>query len=285
MGTNRRPAVRGPAVRGAAARAAANRPPVGAVLLSQADLVLDWLAELPPGGWATPSILPGWAVAELAEHVGAVLRSVAGTLARSSAAGSSAARPGTIADYLAGYPSAAGRIQDREVAAATGRAGSEILARLRAERAAAEAAIGADPSAGEDVVVGSHGPIRAADFLVTRVIEVVVHADDLSRSVPDRPAVPLEPAALRITARALAEVLAARAPGRSVEVRIPPYAAVQCVAGPRHTRGTPPNVVEADPVSWVRLAAGRLAWADGVSTGAVAASGDRSDISALLPLL
>ena len=63
----------------------------------------------------------------------------------------------------------------------------------------------------------------------------------------------------------LLDLLAADAPGRAVEVRVPPYAAVQCVEGPRHTRGTPPNVVEMDPVTWVLLATGRLSWADAAS--------------------
>jgi hypothetical protein len=83
----------------------------------------------------------------------------------------------------------------------------------------------------------------------------------------------------------LLDLLAADAPGRAVEVRVPPYAAVQCVEGPRHTRGTPPNVVEMDPVTWVLLAAGRLAWPDAVAAGRVSASGPRADLSGLLPLL
>lgn len=78
--------------------------------------------------------------------------------------------------------------------------------------------------------------------------------------------------------------LAAHAPGRSVEVRVPPYAAVQCVEGPRHTRGTPPNVVETDPRTWLLLATGRLTWADAVAAGRVSASGQRADLSEHLPL-
>jgi hypothetical protein len=70
-----------------------------------------------------------------------------------------------------------------------------------------------------------------------------------------------------------------------VEVRVPPYAAVQCVEGPRHTRGTPPNLVEMDPVTWVRLATGQTSWADAVASGAVRASGVRADLTAYLPLL
>jgi hypothetical protein len=91
-------------------------------------------------------------------------------------------------------------------------------------------------------------------------------------------------AALRSAARYLLHVLEGEAPGRSVEMRVVPVAAVQCVAGPRHTRGTPPNVVETDPLTWFRLATGRLGWAEAVETGAVRASGARADLSAYLPL-
>ena len=93
------------------------------------------------------------------------------------------------------------------------------------------------------------------------------------------------PGALRAATRSLLDKLAARAPGRAVEVRVPPYAAVQCVEGPRHTRGTPPNLVETDPVTWVRLATGQTRWADAVASGAVRASGVRADLTAYLPLL
>jgi hypothetical protein len=79
-------------------------------------------------------------------------------------------------------------------------------------------------------------------------------------------------------------VLAELAPGRAVEVRIPPYGATQCVPGPRHTRGTPPNVVEADPATWIRLVTGRLDWSSAVRGGSVRASGPRSDLSGYLPL-
>jgi hypothetical protein len=92
------------------------------------------------------------------------------------------------------------------------------------------------------------------------------------------------PGVLRGAVTFLLGVLAARAPGRAVEVRVPPYAAVQCIGGPRHTRGTPPNVVETDPVTWITLAAGRAGWAEAVATGKVRASGPRSDLSAWLPL-
>ncbi|GII32615.1 sterol carrier family protein [Planotetraspora mira] len=95
---------------------------------------------------------------------------------------------------------------------------------------------------------------------------------------------PLKEAA-RFAVRNLLERLAARAPGRTVEVRVPPYAAVQCVEGPRHTRGTPPNVIETDPVTWLELATGGLSWPDAVAAGKVSASGSRADLSEHLPLM
>src|ERR1700761_7376173 len=93
-----------------------------------------------------------------------------------------------------------------------------------------------------------------------------------------------ERAALRSAARFLLLELERARPGRSVEVRVVPVAAVQVVEGPRHTRGTPPNVVETDPLTWFRLATGRLDWAEAVDEGLVRASGGRSDLSAYLPL-
>ena len=90
---------------------------------------------------------------------------------------------------------------------------------------------------------------------------------------------------LRDAVRGLLRQLSDQAPGHSVEVRIPPFGAVQCLDGPRHTRGTPPNVVETDPVTWVALATGRMAWTDGVARGLIRSSGVRSDISHLLPLV
>lgn len=84
--------------------------------------------------------------------------------------------------------------------------------------------------------------------------------------------------------RLLLDRLARAAPGRSVEVRVPPYAAVQCVEGPRHTRGTPPNVVEMDAPTWIGVALGTLDWAEAVATGRIRASGDRADLTPHLPL-
>ncbi len=87
-------------------------------------------------------------------------------------------------------------------------------------------------------------------------------------------------AAVKTSARWLAQ----QVPGRSVELRVPPHVAVQLVPGPRHTRGTPPNVVETDAATWLRLATGATNWAEAVAEGRVTASGNRADLSAYLPL-
>jgi hypothetical protein len=115
------------------------------------------------------------------------------------------------------------------------------------------------------------GELRAA---------VVAVSAWLSGDGPE-PARPELAAAVRLSLR----TLASDAPGRSVEVRVPPFAAVQCVEGPRHTRGTPANVIETDPRTWLELATGRLQWTDAVEAGRVSASGTRADLSHWLPIV
>lgn len=95
---------------------------------------------------------------------------------------------------------------------------------------------------------------------------------------------PIPPRAeLRSAVKRSLAALAELAPGHSVEVRVPPYGAVQCVSGPRHTRGTPPNIVEADARTWLALVTGRLSWVDALRSGRLTASGSRAgEIEALL---
>jgi hypothetical protein len=93
------------------------------------------------------------------------------------------------------------------------------------------------------------------------------------------------PEQTRLLVKHFLAVLAERAPGASVEVRVPPYAAVQAVAGVRHTRGTPPAVVELDAETWIELATGSLAWLEAERDGRVRASGQRADLSPMLPLV
>ncbi|KOV39201.1 hypothetical protein ADK60_00590 [Streptomyces sp. XY431] len=144
----------------------------------------------------------------------------------------------------------------------------------------------ADPARRFEIRLGS---MALTEFLVTRLVETVVHADDLADALgpdvlgPDT--FPHDRQAVAAVTRMLADAFAELVPGGAVELRVPPYAVVQAVEGPRHTRGTPPNVVETDPLTWIRLATGRADWADAVDSAALSASGERSDLRAHLPLL
>ncbi|HRQ00854.1 MAG TPA: sterol carrier family protein [Terrimesophilobacter sp.] len=116
-------------------------------------------------------------------------------------------------------------------------------------------------------------------------VRATLGADDTDASPPPpSPVPPVDRDTLALAVRYTLQVLAEAAPGNSVEVRVPPHGAIQCVAGPRHTRGTPPNVVELDADTWLALATGRLAWGDAVDAGRVHASGSRADLSEWLPL-
>ncbi|MBB6173927.1 hypothetical protein HNR23_003987 [Nocardiopsis mwathae] len=127
-------------------------------------------------------------------------------------------------------------------------------------------ALGEDPYAGSD---------RPAEVLAA-CAEAVLRARDAGRA-PQR-------AAVRAAVRGTLAELAERAPGHSLEVRVPPFGAVQAIEGPRHTRGTPPGVVETDSLTWLDLALGRTDWADAVAAHRVSASGVRADLAPLLPL-
>ncbi len=115
-------------------------------------------------------------------------------------------------------------------------------------------------------------PARRIDIAAGRDALAVVAAGDDARPVT------------ATAVRYLLQLLDEKAPGNSVEVRVPPFGAVQVVQGPRHTRGTPPNVVEMDAATWIALATGAEPWADAVAAGRVTASGTRADLSDLLPL-
>ncbi|MEN3586286.1 sterol carrier family protein [Streptomyces sp. ZYX-F-203] len=136
---------------------------------------------------------------------------------------------------------------------------------------------------GDRLVPTPAGALPLADWVVTRALDLVTRADDLSAAVPGLE-VPRDRRAVAAATRLLADTLADRAPGGTTEVRVPPHAVVQCVEGPRHTRGTPPHVVETDPLTWIRVATGRMAWADAVAEGLVTVRGDRADLGGLLPL-
>lgn len=118
---------------------------------------------------------------------------------------------------------------------------------------------------------------RRIDIVDGRAALSAVAAADAADEKPAR-------AALGTAVRYLLQLLDEKAPGNSVEVRVPPFGAVQVVQGPRHTRGTPPNVVEMDARTWIAVATGARPWADAVASGSVLASGIRADLGDLLPL-
>ena len=110
-----------------------------------------------------------------------------------------------------------------------------------------------------------------------RAALAVVRAAEAASEKPPR-------ADLATAVRYLLQLLVEKAPGGAVEVRVPPFGAVQVIEGPRHTRGTPPNVVETDAATWLALATGALTWATALASARLDASGDRADLSAVLPL-
>lgn len=246
--------------------------------VAQAGHVRDTVRELTGREYALPSGLPGWDVTLLVAHI---VRQV--DLLRMLLAEPEPVPGGRLTGldaWTQGTGPLAGRLDasTRESAAAMGdpvaalEAAVDGLGALRAE-ALRPGRLLPEP----------FGGMRALDFTVTRLVETVVHSDDLARATGR--AVALDRGALAAVVRVLADGLAAKAPGNAVEVRVPPYAAVQCVEGPRHTRGTPPNVVETDPLTWIRLATGRTRWSAALESAAVAASGERADLGPYLPVM
>lgn len=197
----------------------------------------------------------GWSVGDLEQH----LSSSAWQLADQARARAALGRP----VGLAGWAKTREGLRRRQAARA---------APLAESVARASAALETDPG---KLVKQQTGVHTFADAVLFRLIEAVVLGLDLGVA-PARPAA-------KLVVKALAGLLADTSPGASVEVRVPPYAAVQCLAGPRHTRGTPPNTVETDADTFLRLATGRLRWADASSR--VRATGDRAqEVGGLLPL-
>jgi uncharacterized protein (TIGR03083 family) len=246
---------------------------VGVACVAQWTRVADAVDALPDDRFDLPTGLPGWRVAELVAH----LSMCAGLAARWLAEPAPERAEASVGPYLLSLSAAASAVDEGTRSFAAGKAPAELRGLVRAAvDSLRDVVVSTDPAR---VIPTRLGGMRFDDFLATRCVEGVVHGLDLS------PAVDPDAGALRIATRALLAALVAKAPGHTVEVRVPPIAAVQCVEGPRHTRGTPPNVVELDPVTWVRLAAGRLPWTEAVADGRVRASGERSNISPLLPIL
>ncbi|MEC4016466.1 sterol carrier family protein [Streptomyces sp. H27-D2] len=229
-----------------------------------------------------PTRLGDWTVRELIVHIAACLDTLPRLLAERPA-------PAKAELDLQGYLRALrGQAEEiagglaAEMAALPGSAGPKAV-RDRLDAAADRFCAAVAEADGATPLATRFGAMSVDDFLVTRLLETVVHGDDLTAATGA--AIAHDRQALATVTRLTADALAAKTPGGSVEVRIPPFAVVQCVEGPKHTRGTPPNVVETDPWTWIRLATGRVEWTDAVDAALVSASGERADLSGQLPVL
>ncbi|MDQ1705560.1 MAG: hypothetical protein QOF18_1926 [Frankiaceae bacterium] len=250
----------------------------------RAGTVAQWRAiermvdAVPAAAFAMPTRLGDWTVAELVAHLG---RNPSHLLRMRDGVLQPGARRLDATTYYddAGAQAAAIAARGREQAA--GCSPDMLRAAVHKQTDAAVAALAALDDA--TLLPAAGGVITLAHYLPSRCLEGCVHALDLAAAAGV--AAELDPEAEAVTARLLAATLAARHPGRSVEVRVPPVVAVQVLSGPRHTRGTPPNVVETDPVTWLELATGRVSWAAALEAGRVSASGERADLSSCLPVL
>ncbi len=245
-----------------------------AAVAAQLGHVRDAVRALTPEQLALPTRLGDWTVRELVAHLAMAVGAVARSLAQPAPP-----RPeATLLEWPSASAPLASSVDERSRALAAAHEPVDLL-----ERTAAEYTEAVGPEPDDRVMVVVPGAMRLSDFLVTRCLELVVHTDDLAAATGQE--IPYDRQALANTTRLLADVLAARAPGGSVEVRVPPFAVVQCVEGPKHTRGTPPNVVETDPLTWIRLATGRTTWAEAVDAARVSAGGERADIGGYLPVM
>ncbi|MGW1157716.1 sterol carrier family protein [Streptomyces sp. NPDC002519] len=247
-----------------------------AAVLAQFGNVTEAVGTLTPGQLALPTWLGDWTVRDLVAHIGTALQAVGRFLDKPEPARQDA----TVLDWPFATSAGSGALAD--IARALAEQHPDLDAFLadterRFTRCLAEAP-------GTRLLDTHAGAMPLADYLVTRTVELVVHTDDLNAAVPDL-GIPYDRQALAACTRLLADALAVKAPGASTEVRVPPYAVVQCIEGPRHTRGTPPNVVETDPLTWIRLATGRTAWGAALADAKVSASGERADLGPFLPLM
>lgn len=245
-------------------------------VLAQLGNVRQAVRTLTPEQLTLPTRLPGWTVRELVAHIGMAVTAVG----RSLELPEPDRQDAVLLDWPFATSANSSAIDDftRRLA----RDHPDLDAYLADVERSLTGQLDAHP--GTRLLATNAGALPLADYLVTRTVELVVHTDDLNAAVPGLD-VPCDRQALAAATRLLADALAVKAPGGSTEVRIPPFAVVQCVEGPRHTRGTPPNVVETDPLTWIRLATGRTAWHDALKDARVSAGGERADLAGLLPLM
>jgi uncharacterized protein (TIGR03083 family) len=222
-------------------------------LASQWRAHVEFAGGLNADQLAAPSVLEGWTTELLVRHV-----ALSAMLVTMWGVRPAEAVDGDVATWTAKAESAAA---DIDGATRSLPWDDDSLANAFA---AAESTM--DAMADEELITVNIGGIKLADFLVTRVIEAVVHADDLGRSTGV--AFPHDEEALAVAVQALANSFADRVPGDAVELRVAPHVVVMCVAD----RAASPQVVEMDPATWMRLATGRITWDEAENAGQVPAS-------------
>ncbi|WP_144009088.1 sterol carrier family protein [Enemella evansiae] len=249
-------------------------------MVEQAGYLADFLSLIRPDDLGRPTVRPGWDVGVLVAYPVVMQAAALSALDRPTTA-----RPAGLNDYFTGLRPWLRRQQDLAVELAQHGTAESLATRFRQDATELAARLG-DDLAPAAVQTDQH-PMRTLDLVRLLCVQLVTHCDDLVESLPDRGPLRWSRACRAEAVRTLADVIATRHPGQSVELRIPPFAAVQCGTGeddPKHTRGTPPNVVECDPLTLVRLCVGRIEFAEAVRAGKVRASGSRSDLSDWLPL-
>ena len=237
-----------------------------------------------------PAGPPGWDVRLLTGLALFQLTEMGDRLARPSLA-----RPVTLETYAAHLLATAPR-RHEQAAAIAGRdsgpsLGQQLLARAEEITAAVQGSL-------PPLVDTGAGQLSLPDLLRVQVTEAVVYLNDVDGALAAHGGAPRpkQRGPVATAVRTLVDILAARAPGQAIEVRVPPSAAVQIgdpasATGvllaplPTHTRGTPPAVIEMDPTTFLRLMTGRLSWNEAMASHAVTASGQRADLSPLLPLM
>ncbi|GAB3623518.1 hypothetical protein GCM10027418_16010 [Mariniluteicoccus endophyticus] len=248
-------------------------------LAEQAGIVSALLSRLSQSDYTRLTPRPGHRVGTLVGTLIVCEADLIGALSRSTSA-----RPGSLADYLQGERFTRHNREDLARELAQHESGASLAEQFRSQ--ADELKMLLDEPTVPSVVTVGHQSLRLVDLLRATTIELLLGTDDLDTALPHHD-IEWSREALATGVRALTEVIAQRHPGRSIEVRVPPFAAVQCGMGddPSHTRGTPPNVVETDARTFLRLVHDRTRFADEVAAGRLHASGTRSDLSAWFPLL
>ena len=242
---------------------------------AQFALLAEAVKDLKDKDFKQPTKLHGWNVAALVAHIARNGSTVTGRIERATNA-----PPETdVLAYLSGMSALADQVKERAAGIGAERKPKE----LRADVAAAADALAGVDAPLTTTIPGYAGTLSLGDFLVTRCVEGVAHGLDL-KYVTGVPAAP-DPTALKVGVRILAALVERAVPGKAVEVRVPGHVAFQCLSGPKHTRGTPGNVVECDPVAFFEVASGRRSWSDAVAMGAIRGSGQRADLTEWLPVI